>query len=153
MLPLQKYKLFSLILAINRATWSNSIAYQLVDLVNIFISPCLDLLQYLEHGINHSESNGSTKWVMTTEILILFFQIFKMTSDLLTRSPLYRQVVGISGQMLKGPVLKSLGLYILVFQDRPDRGAFNMFKNMFENSFTIGGYLRCSKICSKIFLK
>ena len=29
--------------------------------------------------------------------------------------------------MLKAPPLKTSGLYILVFQDRPDRGAFNMF--------------------------
>ena len=31
-------------------------------------------------------------------------------------------------QMLKGPALKSLGLYISVFQDRPDRGALNIIK-------------------------
>ena len=31
-------------------------------------------------------------------------------------------------QMLKAPPLKSSGLYILVFQDRPDRGAYNMFE-------------------------
>ena len=35
------------------------------------------------------------------------------------------------GQMLKGPALKSSGLYISVFQDRNNRGAVNMFKNMY----------------------
>ena len=41
------------------------------------------------------------------------------------------------GWMLKAPPLKSLGLYILVFQDRPYRGAYNMFKKMFEKSSEI----------------
>ena len=36
--------------------------------------------------------------------------------------------------MLKQPSLKSSGLYISVFQDRPDKGALNMFKTMLENS-------------------
>ena len=31
------------------------------------------------------------------------------------------------GQMLKGPGLKSSGLYISVFQDRPDRGMLLFF--------------------------
>ena len=39
--------------------------------------------------------------------------------------------------MLKQPNLKSLGLYISVIQDRPERGAFSMFVNMFKNSSTI----------------
>ena len=30
-------------------------------------------------------------------------------------------------------VLISLGLYIFIFQERPDKGAYNMFKNMHHN--------------------
>ena len=33
--------------------------------------------------------------------------------------------------MLKAPPLKSSGLHILVFQDRSERGAFNMFEKVF----------------------
>ena len=36
-------------------------------------------------------------------------------------------------RMIKQPALKSSGLQISVFQDRTDNGAFNMFKNLFEN--------------------
>ena len=36
--------------------------------------------------------------------------------------------------MLKAPALKSLGLYILGLQDRPDRGSLHMFQNVFEKS-------------------
>ena len=47
------------------------------------------------------------------------------------------------GWMLKAPPLNSLGLHILVFQDRFERGAYNMFKNPFEkvkkNIFPISG--------------
>ena len=41
------------------------------------------------------------------------------------------------GWMLNGPGLKFFGLYILFFQDKPNRGAFNMFKNMFEKSYIL----------------
>ena len=34
-------------------------------------------------------------------------------------------------RMLKEPSLKSSGLCISVFQDRHDKGAFNMFENIF----------------------
>ena len=47
------------------------------------------------------------------------------------------------GQMLKKTSLKSSVLYISVFQDRPQRGAFNMFENMFEKSFKIKVRLQC----------
>ena len=43
--------------------------------------------------------------------------------------------------MLKGPALKSSGLHISVFQGGPDRGAFNMFENLFK---------KCSKIRKKV---
>ena len=39
--------------------------------------------------------------------------------------------------MLKGPGLKSSGLYISFFLDKPDSGALNMFKNVFEKSSKI----------------
>ena len=38
-------------------------------------------------------------------------------------------------RMLKGPALKSSGLYILVVQDRSDGEAFNMFENMFKMGY------------------
>ena len=37
-------------------------------------------------------------------------------------------------RMLKQPRLKSSGLSISVLQDRPDRGALNMFINMFKKN-------------------
>ena len=39
--------------------------------------------------------------------------------------------------MLKGPGLKSSGLSISFFLDKPDSGALNVFKNMFEKSYKI----------------
>ena len=59
-------------------------------------------------------------------------------------------------RMLKGPGLKSSGLYISVFQDRPNWGTLNMFKNMFEKSYKIRkkvengmcGFHPYSKVCA-----
>ena len=53
--------------------------------------------------------------------------------------------------MLKGPGLKSLGLYIYVFQDRPDRGRKNMFKNMFEKGYKITKKVK-NDICYSIVM-
>ena len=48
-----------------------------------------------------------------------------------------KKSLGLSRRMLKQPGFKSSGLYVLVFQDRPDRGRKNMFANMFEKSSKI----------------
>ena len=39
-----------------------------------------------------------------------------------------------TGRMLKAPPLISLDLHISVFQDKSERGALHMYKNMFEKA-------------------
>ena len=43
-----------------------------------------------------------------------------------------KKSLGLSRRMLKQPGLKFSGLFVLVFQDRPDWGRKNMFNNMSE---------------------
>ena len=44
------------------------------------------------------------------------------------------EVLPLKWRIVIQPGLISLGLYISVFQDRPNRGDFYIFKNMFENN-------------------
>ena len=81
------------------------------------------------------------KIVVVTNMQIIAKPRFKYSSLAITSSvsQLIIIIIRLDGDwwMLKQPPLKSLSLYILVFQDRSERGAFNMFK-------------KCSRIRIKI---
>ena len=54
-----------------------------------------------------------------------------------SKSKHYFVLFPVRGPMLKAPPLNSLGLHISVFQDRSERGAYNVFKKYVRKSSKI----------------